>query len=282
MASRGVTEADLVDLDCLGELPSMFDDGTSSVVKSECSEPPTSVWPKRPLGPQTPPSGIKRRRSGLLGSRFLAQAEAVGVTDCVAFEEDGISTPGREDGALDSGGNDGETEVEKECFGCARNNIRGRDFLDPEAPVPWALRDSRGSLCRDCFNLWRLRFQDRSVAMMQVHLASTPELCADWQLSLFAYLSLRRQGLERVSAAALSERIDLFQWFVKSVGMPIGRFHVEPLANLKTAPPRAADLVTLLGSDGRFRLGVISISPLPKVADMLSVQRPQDPKRGPS
>lgn len=277
MADPGPSGSGVVDLDSLGDLPSIFGDGTSSVCKRERDEPAKPVGTKRALGPQTPPSTIKRKRSGLLG-KFGAPAEAVG-SETRIVQDDAFATPGKEDGASDFVGNDADSEVEKVCIGCARSNIRGRDFLNPEALVPWALRDARGSFCRDCFNLWRLRFQDRSVALMQVHLASSPELFADWQLCLFAYLSVRRTGVERVSAAALSERIDLFQWLVKSVGMPIGRFHVEPLAMVDT-PPRAADLVTLMDSDGRARLGVVSTRPLPKVADMLTVPRPQDPKRG--
>ena len=124
---------------------------------------------------------------------------------------------------------------EKVCAGCARSSVHGRCFIRPDERLSWALPHSRGAWCRDCLNVWRLWFIDRMhLVTLPRHLKLTAGVQTDFDLALIAYVSLRRQGVERISKSALSDRIDLIKWLAATLGIPSFGFMVVPLSEVSS------------------------------------------------
>ena len=220
----------------------------------------------------TPPSGNKRRavcrpRQPSLdlalpgvkgGSMDIVDAGPVGVAECEAL------------------GDDQEASA-KDCNGCNRNSVTGRCWTNPSEGVIWAMSNMRGCWCRDCFNLWRLHFQDKvTLVMLTCHLKSSPQTLEEWCLGLLAYFSLRREGVDRVSREGLLGRIETFRWLLKALGLPLHDVVVKPLSEWASeGPPSASHLVTII-SEKLPQLGVIVPLDQAMRGDAKTFSRPLD------
>jgi len=149
-----------------------------------------------------------------------------------------------------------DADAEKHCSGCQRSSTSGKCWIRPEDPVAWHLPELRGLWCRDCHSVWRLRFQNRMpLVTLPAHFRSKEAIQCEFDLGLVAFISLRRQGLDRVSGPALAERMEMVEWLLAAFGVPLRSFVVMPLAEVPSTTT-ASQLVTLKISSG-FQLGAL-------------------------
>lgn len=158
---------------------------------------------------------------------------------------------------LEDQGNNGEALASKGCNGCGRTT-GGQCWINVGELVQWALPNGRGLWCRDCFNVWRLRFSDTSkLCVMPAIMKSNPQQRVEFDFGLVAYISLRREGAERVNGPQLASRVALIKWLMGVLGMPPSpAFIVVPLGDAGTSPMSPSHLVTMK-VNGTFQLGAI-------------------------
>jgi len=143
----------------------------------------------------------------------------------------------------------------KACNGCSR--LRGGPcWITPGEEVVWGLPNGRGMWCRDCFTVWRLRYGGRvRLIAMPAHFKSSVETLTDFEVGLVSFLSLRRDGMERVTAQQLSTRMTLVQWVLEAFGVPLQSFMVVPLCEATTLSS-ASQLVSMKVDDS-FQVGAM-------------------------
>eukprot|EP00972_Heterocapsa_arctica_P116354 16452387-Heterocapsa_arctica.AAC.1 len=161
-------------------------------------------------------------------------------------------------GELEACSEEGGTEAEgdKTCSGCQRSANAGRCWIRPVERVVWALPEYRGLWCRDCHSVWRLRFQNRMpLVTLPAHFRSKEAIQCEFDLGLIAFISLRRQGIERISSPVLAERMEMIEWLLTAFGVPLTSFVVMPLAEVPSTTT-ASQLVTLKCNSG-YQLGAM-------------------------
>ncbi len=167
----------------------------------------------------------------------------------------------------------------KACCGCFRSIESGRDWASPDERVTWGHPNNRGSWCRDCFNLWRLRHSsDRSLIVFRVWLRQS-ENYAVWEIELIAYVSLVAEGISRVSNEALGKRIDLLKWLSSFLCIPFNITEVVPLFAIQQQEdgqkPMSPAFLTTTIVDGKHRLALhTTASTYPSDEQSLLVERP--------
>lgn len=109
---------------------------------------------------------------------------------------------------------EGNLEDKPPCPGCKRHILTGTCFVQPGAPLAWALPNGRGSWCRDCFGCWRLRYSASCNLFMLASYIAEGNSRREWILDLVAYLSLKREGIERVPDVQLAARRATLDWVV--------------------------------------------------------------------
>ena len=162
----------------------------------------------------------------------------------------------------------------KFCAGCNRNAITGKCWVREGEPVVWALPQGRGAWCRDCFNVWRLRFaQKMPLVTMPYHFKTNALVITEFEVAIVAYISIRRGGAERVSGPVLNHRIELIEWIATAFGFPLGNFIVVPFSDIVGTDSPPATLVTLKRQGG-FELGSL-VSQAIRLGDGRAVNRPE-------
>jgi hypothetical protein len=150
---------------------------------------------------------------------------------------------------------------DKLCVGCQRSPKTSTCWCDSSQAMQWAIAAMRGAWCRECHCLWRLAFQDRSsLAMMSAHILSGSLLADEWSVSILAWATIRRSQLigDRVTRAALTERVDIVRFLYSALGQPIGQsFCVRPLSSLDDLPS-ASTYINYVDTTGEFRVGVLA------------------------
>ena len=80
-------------------------------------------------------------------------------------------------------------------------------------------------------------------------------------VEVLAYVSLQKEQWSPIRAADISERANLLYWAVKTLGLPMGNFHVELLGDAackrSISTIRPSSLITLIRSSGEDELCVI-------------------------
>lgn len=237
------------------------------------SSVPTSAssWRGKAEPPKTPPSSGKRRKVTTKSSPGAVVARVKGE----AKEELGADGPIAE---LELGSDEAGETVDKICHACARPST-GPSWIRAGEVVQWALPESRGLWCRDCFTVWRLRFSGRMRLMtMPSHFKNSPSVAQEFETGLVALISLRREGCDRVTAVALGARMELLRWAMEAFGTPVGRFVVAPLSEVSSQLESPSQLVTLRLPNGAFQIGAM-IPETPTAASassptVLAIQRP--------
>ena len=141
----------------------------------------------------------------------------------VDTKQEDVEEGGTVKDAVPAYGDEEDDDKRKCCIGCHRNARTGRCFVRPdEEAVAWAFPSGRGCWCRDCYNVWRLRFsQKMPLATMSYHLKQNTTVITEFEVALVSYISLRRNGSDRVSGPALAERMELVEWIAGAFGMPL-------------------------------------------------------------
>ena len=137
----------------------------------------------------------------------------------------------------------------------------------------WVLPKLRGLWCGVCFIVWRFRYEARirRVTMPAVFNASH-EVLTDFELSLVAFVSLRRDGVHRVESTQLAARCELIKWVLGVFGMPCTSFTVRALADVEELPSVMA--LMMMASPDSQRVGAMVLVSQP--SSRHSILRPTE------
>jgi hypothetical protein len=186
-----------------------------------------SATPRRAAddgGPTTPHE--KRRR--------IAQRRSphVKLEGTVAEEEYGVITPRHCKHELDGASPKAEEmaldAVEKFCAGCGRSQLHSTCYIK-RTPIQWGLPDGRGMWCRDCHNCWRLMYAAVSTLVMFAVWLRRPTNATEWEFTLVSFLSLKQEGIERVSEGMVRTRKAMLEFVFRMLSVPTGPFEVMSL-----------------------------------------------------
>ena len=144
---------------------------------------------------------------------------------------------------------DNECE-DKECIGCLRSCRNGLCWFSLLL-VARALPGQRGQWCKDCFNCWRLMFSNQATLIVFTQWLRRDINFCKWELTLLAYLSLKKDGSDRVSENMVHTRVATLTWSFQVMNVPITRGIISKLSEVNSASPLdPARLVSMASSSG--------------------------------
>ena len=172
---------------------------------------------------------------------------------------------------------DGSVDVA--CIGCHRSRENGTCYIVPSEDMQWALPDNRGLWCRDCFSCWRTCFsQSHSLTLFAVWLKSPVNEQA-FESRLVAFLSLKREGHDRITGAMVGDRLESMKFIFQMVGLPLepsAVVLVEEIFSENSPCPDVRDVsalsFTTIRTTSADRLG--AFVPLGEIARSAEFQRP--------
>jgi hypothetical protein len=169
-----------------------------------------------------------------------------------------------------------EEEEQKTCTGCQRSST-GQDWLTG-FPICWALPGHRGLWCKDCFNCWRLMYASEATLLVFGNWLLQKKNFDSWELTMCAYLSLKKEGHNRVTQALVQTRESVLKWVIQLLNLVPNQGIIVKLSDMD--PSSALDptrLLTMLGSDKKLSLSYLQEGP----ADLEShaILRPQHSHR---
>jgi hypothetical protein len=91
---------------------------------------------------------------------------------------------------------------------------------------------------------------------MPAHFKNSEEVVKEFEQALVAYVSLRREGLDRITTSALAQRIELTHWVFESYGYPFGNCMVTPMTEVATTPAANSQYMTTK-INGVLHIGVM-------------------------
>ena len=173
--------------------------------------------------------------------------------------------------------------TERHCVGCYRGQRSGVCFWS-KSVISWAVLDGRGHWCKDCHNLWRVLLRETTSLALLGPSLSHPANRSSWWLHLVAYISLRKEGSERITRPALLARVDAFYFYETKMCMPPLPVIVMPLQvyvrNMdtdemleKVNPSRLCTMFT--GDDDQPCLGYFVDESVVKAHNSHVLQRPR-------
>ena len=92
--------------------------------------------------------------------------------------------------------------------------------------LQWGLPSCRGNWCRDCFNVWRLLYSAVCTLVAFAMWLKKPENALDYEMNFVSYLSLRSEGIERISESVLACRRSSLEFAMRMLSVPCGPFQV--------------------------------------------------------
>lgn len=235
------------------------------------------VAPKAAL-PQTP-TRIGRPRGGLLGRARVAMSKSPGGA---SVSHSDCPTPDSFSSAMapfDPTEEAGGAAAGKFCAGCKRSPS-SPCFLGP-GTVTWALPNNRGAWCKDCFGCWRLLYAGKATLVMFGLYSDRPENIGEWEVSWVSYMSLRKEGFDRLSEQQVVARREALG-FAAKMCIPMGAFEIVRVKELSAVKPcgflEGISLTTLatVEDDGRVQRELACMVPAPVGSGASSIERPRD------
>ena len=154
------------------------------------------------LPPCTPRRAAGRFRAGAI--RAAASSPATCSSSAPTGSGDIVPFTASESPQQQNQSDDGSVDVA--CIGCHRSRENGTCYIVPSEDIQWALPDNRGLWCKDCFCCWRTCFsQSHSLTLFAVWLKSPVNEQA-FESRLVAFLSLKTEGDDRITACMVSDR----------------------------------------------------------------------------
>lgn len=144
----------------------------------------------------------------------------------------------------------GDPTEKQPCPGCKRLYGQSGCFI-AGGLVQWSLPGGRGAWCRECFNLWRICFQPHCKLFAMHDWLLTSSNYDEWELCFAAYVSLKREGVERVTELSILGRKSAIEFALRLLSLPSAPFEVMPLDCVPHETPlQASRLVTLVTGEG--------------------------------
>ena len=99
-----------------------------------------------------------------------------------------------------------------QCHGCTRTS-ESNDFVKADNVVSWALPETRGRWCRDCFTVFRTHYNSiKSIKLFNKWLQAEEANWHQFVHVLIAYLSLAREGYQQIRKAMIDKRLTCLRW----------------------------------------------------------------------
>lgn len=177
------------------------------------------------------PQGTTKRRisAGGTGSASGVKSEQPFKADH-GEEED----PNKELGLAVAPGDPFDDPGDKDCNGCGRNAIIGQCWY-LGGVVTWALPKARGSWCKDCYGCWRLMLSTHTTLIGLVVWLRSPRNFSEWEVLLASYVSLRREGSERITEVMVLQRRATIEFVVKLMGLQLTKGTLVRLTDMHPA-----------------------------------------------
>lgn len=173
------------------------------------------------------------------------------------FVEDDADSP------LSTGVDQDDGDANKDCLACGRSCSKGKSLVDPEADLPWGLPECRGVYCGECFPTWRLALKDEvKIVFLKAYLRD-PDNKANFQLTLLAWVSLRREGVTRMKRGVLMTRLESLKFMLTALGIPTMPFIIRAMAQDVASPDLESDpfsWVTVRDAAGVETLGRFALA----------------------
>ena len=116
------------------------------------------------------------------------------------------------------------------CRGCHRQAGVSSCYINPDDIVPWALPPNRGKFCKGCYATWRaLHSGEHSLGLFPVWLGEHSNR-RRFILELVAFLSLKKDGIPRITAGMIRERFVAFRFHAQVLELPLLPSVLMPLA----------------------------------------------------
>ena len=239
-------------------------------------------------GAAVAPPPLKRRKSG---QRAPVGAGSSGAAGGAAQPQDAGgqkrkssrgSAPEDAEQVVALEGKGESSDLDKKCVGCGRSP-QDQDFLSGQR-LAWALPPARGSWCAACFGCWRSVYSSRCTLMMMHTVLSDRRHRQEFERLLAAWLSLRREGYERLTENQVMERAASISYVLKLMCIPEAPVVVTDLQTAVAQlglPLEASRLCSILRQQGGtsvLGLGYMAdaASLMGKTSTPQSLQRPQD------
>lgn len=148
-------------------------------------------------------------------------------------------------------------EEKAPCPGCDRDPDGGAFGVKGEV-VMWALPEARGLWCKDCFTVWRTVYGcSHSLTVFTMWLKHDSNL-TEFQLNLLAYLSLKREGCDKIARETILMRAESLRFCLRLLCLPCGPSIVVPLRDLATGNVKVPEghrvtgesLLTIVSGEG--------------------------------
>ena len=153
-----------------------------------------------------------------------------------------------------------------QCAGCGRVANQSPDFLIVGEVCAWAFPNGRGHWCQQCHRVHQSNFQQSHALAYFPQWLSDPENRKVWEETLLADLSLRWEGVGKVTGDMVTKRVSVLKWLWGVIGKdPIRSAGTEGfirhwLSQLAGAPPAEKGLTDVKDEVGE--------SPAPKKSSL--------------
>ena len=149
--------------------------------------------------------------------------------------------------------------VVKECGGCLRENDAGKEAVDEEPGVEWGLPDGRGSWCKMCFTLWRIMLKHKLPLSFLYAWLREHDNMIDWNVMIVVYLSLRKEGRERVTKLDIDNRTQALLHCCALLGLPLRGFAARVLVDdyVPAGCPDVGRLLSVIMPGGESRVAYL-------------------------
>ena len=238
-------------LDLLGDLPG------GAAVQSE----PSGV-----LSASTP-KGIKRRRGLLANIDMISEASSPTSSATRTAGTQGTS----------GAGTPRQGQEDESCLGCGRGRNTCLSFFEPGGETEWGQPQRRGSWCKDCFNTHRTCYGSHPLSLFASWIQGQANR-DEFEETLIGYVSLKVEGMERVTAAKVRERVEMLKFIFRFCGASMRSCVVVPLSEWvqRSSPPLVlpSRLISML-SGGKHVLGVLE--PVGRTQHVGTIERPIGP-----
>lgn len=126
----------------------------------------------------------------------------------------------------DAGSDVQTAEVGKQCMACYRTAGYDGSALGGNQPLTWLYADSRGLMCRDCGDIFRIAFKISMPPGVFDMWILEADNRLEWQRLLISYLSLKREGISHVNLTMLRSRQSLLTWLFDVLQLPFPSMQV--------------------------------------------------------
>lgn len=181
------------------------------------------------LPPETP-QPKRRKKDGLWSG--AAKIERGGTIDDLGSI---VRSEGSADDIACSDAGLGDGDEQRACYGCARVYGVSRCWFTGQ-PVQWGAAQGRGHWCRECQTCWRTCFSESHTMVFFAKWLRQPlsygANFALWEAHLLAFLSLRKEGIARITQPQVEQRMRLLDFVNALQGMRARHSMVEVLSDV--------------------------------------------------